>query len=164
MDTRHTFCLFLLSSFCLLAACKSIQDSKPPREIEAVSFLNKGVVIPDALITLVTIDHDSICFISTQSTDTISSWCAFISADDFDQLNAIIHDHNLADASDPVLPPGINPCLGHSGMEIIFTTNTSSETLTISGGLWCAGHRQYWPDGLPTLVDFQENLVVKYQP
>jgi hypothetical protein len=164
MDLRGASVFCLTSSVLLCAACDLSPQPAPSEPIESVSFLDKGAVVPDPVRTLVTIGRDSISFVAYQTGVMIRTWSSSLAPEDFSHLVTIIRENNLTQSPDPVLPRGATGCVGHQGMEIVFTQDEHLETLIISGTLWCSGNRVYWPPGLLSLVTFEETLVNKYEP
>jgi hypothetical protein len=152
--------LFLLFG----ASCDLSHTPTPADEIQSVSFLDKGAVVPDPICTLVTVSQDSIRLAAYQTADTIRAWSSLLVPEDFSHLVTIIRDNNLIGSPDPALPPGVTGCVGHQGMRIVFVQGVRLDTVNISGFLWCTRNRVHWPPGLLSLVSFEDSLINKYKP
>jgi hypothetical protein len=153
--------VFILTLFIV---CKNSNPITPTGTIASVSFLYYGAVIPQPIKTLITFDSYFIRLLSTQNGNTINSWFARISVQEYSRLMSIINNNDLMNASDPVLPQGVFGCVGSGGLSIVMKKESVVDTLYISGPLCCYNLKQYWPSGLDTLLVFEDSLVNKYKP
>jgi hypothetical protein len=143
-------------------SCNKSNPVASAESINLISFLDKGPVIASTITTLVAINPVFITYIKTQNGNSTDSWSNKILAEDYSLLTSIIKDNNLMSAADPV--PSSNRgevCLGHQGITIVMQTQSTVDTLNISGQIMCK--RSLWPIGLPDLVALKDSLVKKYK-
>ncbi len=128
--------------------------------IQEVTFEDKGAVVPNPLITTVSMDSGSIRYSESQSDQVIGEWSKPIEIADFRSVRTIISDNKLY-MSEDVLPSGQFPCLGSHEMTISIRKDNNIHSFTIDGGVYC--DRSQWPSGVRELVELKDTLVEKYK-
>ena len=152
----HYICIVLFLGSFIFWGCKPQCDDTP---VSRVTFVDKGVVVPDYVITRVIISPDSIEHIIASENGTVEEqWSKPIEASDFDAMQQIIDEHNLFCANDVKGQPG---CAGWQGMAITISgTDNSTQTIDIMG---TACKKELWPAGVRELIELEDELVEKYQ-
>ena len=95
----------LLFSACVLYSCNSNSDDSNDSPVTQVTFVDNGVVFPDAISTTVTINSDSIEYSAShsQSGTIAEQWSELIQLSDFESFQQIIDGYDLFQVNDITL-------------------------------------------------------------
>ncbi|MBN1665293.1 MAG: hypothetical protein JW943_16990 [Deltaproteobacteria bacterium] len=157
MKLKQLGVIFLLG-VCVLLGCNT-SDDPVHVSVTQVTFVDNGAVVPNPVVTTVTIKPDSIEYARSQSGAVIEQWSKQIESSDFDSLRQPIDVYGLFESADVTLAEGQFPMVGWRGMTITISRTDGSHTITISGSV----SRTQWPQGIQELVNIKDELLEKYQ-
>jgi len=146
---------------CMMALCCLVGWSgNDDNELRSVTFTDQGAVIPNPVVTTVSITPGYLSFSKTQGGSLLEKWSKRISSSDFSSLRRIVADHKLYESGN-VVPAGPPSCLGARGMTIGIGKGELVHSFDIDGGVFC--DRSQWPAGVRKLVDLEDKLIEKYK-
>jgi len=129
-------------------------------DLQRVTFVNKGAVVPAPVIRTVAIDRQTISYSDTQAGQPISSWSRQVQFADYSSIQRTVKEYNLLEARNVTLPVGHQGCVGARGMTITMATGSKVHSFDISADVWC--NRDLWPEGIRNLVNLEDALIAEY--
>jgi len=151
---------FLRGMLFMMALCCLVGWSGNDDGLRSVTFTDHGAVVPNPVVTTVSITPGFLSFSRAQNGSLVEKWSKRISAADFSSLKRIVADYKLYESGN-VVPAGPPSCLGARGMTIGIGKGELVHSFDIDGGVYC--DRSQWPAGVRKLVDLEDRLLEKYK-
>lgn len=157
------WCVVLLFVLAVLIGCnensKLDSEDVSSSDYPNVVFINRGAVVPDPVVSTVTIDPFAITYNDSQSGNIINYWFKPLLEDEFDSLKELIERYDLLNADDVTLADGQEPMCGWQGMTIIIFLNDDVHSIDICGEV----NQEQWPKGIKALIALKDQIYEKYK-